>query len=391
MIRKKTTNDIIVLYFVFICFLLDSVIQLSGNAVLYALSIFQIGVVFLYLLHTRKVEQYKFSLFSATIFSLLIIIIVFWFPDKNTIYIRLFVIKFILLVGLLSTTTLTLEELTKFINRTFLIYASLSIVNWLGLIPLTHPTNVFVKELLGIPILTLFGLDGSTADIDSYSALVLIWNLFINKNHKWPWILFSLAVLLLTFRTTPLALMLLSISSYIVIRHRVSAFANYLFIVIVLFIATMWLVSNQDHYLGDKTIYEVAWHATHARSAIWIEVFHRLFDKYTVLELIYGNYGENTPFDFYHINGITQYSYLNPHNNYYLLILRSPIISVLLFVWFLILVLKNFNRKTNPIIMVIALSSLSNSSIIGLGNPIYLIILIYLLSPKALQLQRNIK
>jgi len=117
---------------------------------------------------------------------------------------------------------------------------------------------------------------------------------------------------------------------------------------------------------------------------IWVQQLEIMVNNYTFLDYIFGRFSAaEFSVPTYQLEGAeTGGESLNPHNNYLLLLFRSPFLLVLFAVIFLVAQYKSYSKYSFPVILLIFLAALTNSSLIGLGNPTYILLLIYVLLEK---------
>ena len=232
-----------------------------------------------------------------------------------------------------------------------------------------------------LKIETLYGISGSTADIDVYSGLIFLWNIFIYKGkYKYILMFISITALLLTFRNTPIIALILTAIVYFLIRNRVFAVLSLVGLIIGISTVIMllhFIPDDQVPFLSsDTSWYEFFWHATHARSSLWVQQFMIYLNDYTWYDYIVGPDLKNMTVSFMRPDGYELHETFNPHNSYFIAFYRSSVSTIIFFILFLFYVMKTFNRQTFPLIFFITTSAITNSSLFGLENPTYILIIL---------------
>lgn len=151
---------------------------------------------------------------------------------------------------------------------------------------------------------------------------------------------------------------------------------------ITIFIIVLRLLFTNPEVYGPIRFSTIMYVATHARSMIWVQQLIIFMESYHFVDYIFGNFtSESFTVNAYQLSGseITT-NYDNPHNTYLLLFFKSPFLLIIYYLRYLILIFKQFNRRSFVIISFIAVACFSNSSLISLGNPVYIIILAFLLT-----------
>jgi hypothetical protein len=232
------------------------------------------------------------------------------------------------------------------------------------------------------------GFDGSPAGLDVFSAIIVLANFFYNSSKfKYLFIVLGLAGIVLTFRLTPLVSLGVVMMLYPFYNHKILSTFLVLFIMS-LFILMLYIILNYHSFeFNNQTIYiwDLGYVVTHARSMIWEQQLKILLSEYDFFDYIFGRFSIQL-FEVPHYQLWGQLRddglYGNPHNTYLLLFFRSPLLFIIFFVLFVIFNYINFERKKFTIIFFIFLAGFTNSSIIGLGNPIFIMVLTYLLTQK---------
>jgi hypothetical protein len=324
-----------------------------------------------------------------SICSLILLTSVFGISDFMTsrAYILLFAVKLIFLFLWFNNSEIPLSRFVNFINITYLIYLGFSIIFWLTSTTLRSQINAFFIDLGFFQFQTLFGIEGTTASIDSYSGLILILNLIFKESaNRRLMIVLSCTALFLAFRQTPVFALLitLGVMKLNVIRNGKQAalivLAPMVFICLVLFI----IMYNHGYiYLfGNKLdLFELFYHASHARTMLWQEQLNFLFERYNFWDYLLGHFDDSFQVMLYNMDReMIHKTSDNAHNSYFALFYRNPVLTVSLYVSGLVLIARTFHKKTFPVIHFIMLVALSNATIFSLQNPVYIFTLIFLFS-----------
>jgi len=277
----------------------------------------------------------------------------------------------------------------SFLNNTYALYVFVSMIVYF-LLPNTlyqladHFENYV--EIGPVKYLVFHSIEGGASTIDSYSALILVCNLFLvqkNTTYNRFFIFLSVIMIIYSLKMTPLFALLLSLLSYVFIRNK------YISIIFILFILSAFItvltylfidpiVSKGIHFSSFMYV------ATHARSMIWVQQLKIFSNTYSIRDYIFGHYtSELFTVKAFQLNGYQKNdTYENPHNTYLLLLYKAPVLFIIYYLNYLKLIFTGFERKSFVIISFISIACLSNSSLISLGNPVYIIMITYLLSRK---------
>lgn len=383
---KDDTVMLGILYYLQFAFIAASLVGADGNVAFYAgsLSFLLIALlVLIYRVGSRGAINLRY-LFLCCLLALPLILVP---VEKHNIYMRIFTLELLLLLYLFSEFKLSVAAFSRCINTAYLVYLGLSVVNWLGLVTLVpHGSeNSFMIKLGGMTIETLFGVGGSTADIDSYSGLILIWNFFVNKNGRFrnAMIAISAFAMLMTFRFTPIVALLSAFLIYLFVFNRFLAL-----MVILLpalgFVGVLLLLHIEPTAMvpfikPSMDWYTLLWKATHARSSIWMGQIQFYLNEFSWPDFIYGPLDERMTVDFIDGDGRVHKDSFNPHNTYLAMLFRSTVLFALFYVLFLWAVARRSRKSTVPVIFFISIVAYTNSSILGVQNPVYLLVLLFAL------------
>ena len=369
------------LYTLFFAFILSCILSITrdDNMLYYLFSLIGILFVLFEIGLTKSKAFFRFNTLDAIflcVFSILI---------SLSLLLRFEPMGFVLLLLFLSiliyfkVIKLSICRLLKIINITYLFYLILSIISYSGvfLSQQDELVNSFFVDYGVVSFETLYGLEGSTASIDSYSTLVLLLNIFLNKSlMKYLFIFITLVVILWTARLTPIVMFLFSIASFFFVRNRFIA----IFLLTSIFIA-FFAFTFIELYLPDADTFvknipnTVLLHiATHGRTFIWAEQFKSISDNFSVVDYLIGNYKYAEVLIPWGGDG----PYANSHNSFFHLFFRIGIAAIFMIIFFIRKVFYNFDRRTFPIIFGIFLSATTNGTIFYVGNPVFLLVLIYL-------------
>lgn len=279
------------------------------------------------------------------------------------------------------------EEIIGFLNKTYLVYALISLFIF-KFLPSTFYTvadhELNYVDLGFVKYLVLHSVEGGASTIDSYSALIFLSNIFLIRDKKrihYFFIFFSLLLIIYSLKMTPLVALVAALVSFFIIRNKYISII-YMLIMITIFIIVLRLLFTNPEVYGPIRFSTIMYVATHARSMIWVQQLIIFMESYHFVDYIFGNFtSESFTVNAYQLSGseITT-NYDNPHNTYLLLFFKSPFLLIIYYLRYLILIFKQFNRRSFVIISFIAVACFSNSSLISLGNPVYIIILAFLLT-----------
>ena len=368
------------LYFLFLSFIVSTIFSIGrdDNILYYLFSVIGLSGILFTILFVKSNFFFKFNsldaIFLISISSLIGLGVLFRYEPMGIVLLLLF----LSLVYYFKIIKLSVVQFLKVVNITYLIYLLLSIISYSGLILAQEPgdLNSFFKDYGFISFETLYGLEGSTAAIDSYSGLIILINLFLNiRRTKYLIITIALFALLWTTRFTPIIMFFFSIISYAVVRNRfVAVFAlSSIFIAFFSFSFLEIFYPNETFFIKDIPNSIILHIATHGRTFIWSEQLQSIVNNFNWLDFLIGNYkyaevlipwGE----------GATS----NSHNSFFSLFFRIGVAAIFMIIFFIRKVFYNFDRRTFPIIFGIFLSATTNGTVFYVGNPIFLLVLIYL-------------
>ena len=369
------------LYFLFLSFMISAILSIGreDNLLYYIFSLIGIFTILVRVLLVKSITYFKFSYLDA----ILLISISFLISLGMMLYYELMgVVLLLLFLSILLYFTmvkLPMVKLLKVINITYLIYLLLSILMYSGLVVAQEADaiNSFLKDYGFISFETLYGLEGSTASIDSYSALIVLLNLFFNNRlNKYLIITIALFALVWTARFTPIVVLFFSVISYGFVKNRFLA----IFAISSIFLASYLFIFIEMYYPDERFFNKnipnsIVLHIiTHGRTFIWSEQLQSIANNFKGLDFIIGNY-QHAEISIPWGKGLTA----NSHNSFFHLFFRIGITAVIMIIFLMSKVFNKFDRRTFPIIFGIFLSASTNGTIFYVGNPVFLLVLIYLI------------
>lgn len=369
------------LYFLYSCFMMAAMLSVNSesNAMYYFFTIIGFGAVYLYLFMFKKKSFFEVTSkdYIFLFICLFLILISFLFNKELMGVILMFM--YVGIVYYFRVLKVEINEIIRFVNITYLIYFFVSLISYFG---------IFFKQDLGINSFninygfiqfeTLYGIEGSTASIDSYSATVVLLNLFLRKDVK-KYIIISIAFLALlwTARFTPLVSFIFSVLVFFIVRNRFFAFLflTSIFVGIAILIYVEMNYPYKDSIIRGVPNTVLLHIATHGRTLIWASQFENINDYFTFKDYILGNF-RFAEVEIYWSDGKTS----NSHNSFLYLYLKTGMVAIIMLLSILYKIIKKYDRRLFPVLFGILLASTTNSTIFYVGNPIYLILTIYLLS-----------
>jgi hypothetical protein len=375
------TNNSLPLKIIFIAYIISAVFSInsgSSNFVFYISTVIGSSLILLILLVFHLDSKFYINeseIFMMLLVSLLILVGLIHSADILGVFLFLIFCSLIIYFKIQKTSII---DIVAFANWSFLIYFSLSLISYFG-IAFQHSKDVLNSFDINygfISFETLYGLEGSTADIDSYSSVIVLLNLFLNKRKsKYIFILMALIALIWTARFTPIVSFIFSVITFIFIRNKWSALIA-ISMIFVGFISFTYIEMYHpyDRYFSslvpNKLVLQLA---THGRTYIWSEQMKNISENFHLLDYLLGNYKfseVSIPWS----DGTTS----NSHNSFLALYFRMGIVVLLMLAILIHKIFSSFNRLTFPILFSIFLSATTNGTIFYVGNPIFLILTIYL-------------
>ncbi len=385
---------LIILYYLYFSFFLTVfLINRKSLGVQYFFNLTDIVLLISGCLFLKKDSENKWNL------VILIAIILFSFLSilKGThINTPILYLKIYLIFIFFKLYSFTVYDIINFFNKTYFVYTIISLIVYHTVPTLfyslaDHELNYV--DLGFTKYLVFHSIEGGASTIDSYSALIFLSNIFLikDKNKKHYFFIFlSLLMIIYSLKMTPLVGLIAGVLTYYLIRNKYSSLIYLLFILTAFIIALNLLFINPKVY-GPIRFSSVMYVVTHARSMIWVQQLEILVKTYTLKDYFFGNFtSELFSVKAYQLGGFEKNVYYdNPHNTYLLLFFKAPLLFIIYYMKYLNLIFKQFNRRTFVIISFIGIACLSNSSLISLGNPVYLIILAFLLTHQEFKINNS--
>jgi hypothetical protein len=164
----------------------------------------------------------------------------------------------------------------------------------------------------------------------------------------------------------------------------------FLFAGMSVFLIFIVLLFKNPKFLGVD-FFTLAYLATHARSMIWVQQLDILINEYSFFDFLFGSFStEKFSVNALQITGgeIEQDGIGNPHNNYLLLFYQMPIPFIIAYLTFVSKMYAHFDRNWFIVIFLISIACFTNSTIISLHNPIYIMIVCFYLTKKNTALEK---
>jgi hypothetical protein len=353
------------LYFIYLLFLIAAFF--AGNInVLYVSEFLSVGVLFYFSFSKNGLLIFLRNYFNLAAVLLLTVCI---YVSGAEIYTFLVIIKIVLLFKLFSAYEVDEKDLLKFTNQTYLVYFTICLLNYFYVISIGSlgEFNAFSETIAGISFVTLFSFEGSTAGIDSYSGLIFIINVLLNKDLKSKKCMsgISLFALLWTTRMTPIVATLGAFVYYYV--YPLSLIYVLPIFIFLQFSLIIWLQGQSDLI---RFFFSAI---THARSSMWTQHLEVFLETLSLREFFFSTYDDRYLVRVYGFQAETS----NPHNSYLLLLYNSVIGFLILTYLFLKRASNISNSRWKTLIFFILVAAVTNSKIIGLGNPVYIILTTY--------------
>lgn len=279
-----------------------------------------------------------------------------------------------LIIPLFQVENIEHKKFLNFVNITYLFYLFLSVLVSFQIIPAGfdpghEQLNQFDALLGESEIKTLVGFGGSTADIDSYSVVVCLYNILFNPQFKYKLcmsLLSGLAVLI-TFRFTPL---LSAIFAVFVVIFKNKRYLQLTRIVYLILISISFLVLYAFPEIDDLLFL-----ATHGRSEIW-HIYIDIMGKDSLDKFLFGYREAHLP---YIAVSVYQEEFSNAHSSFLRIFMHWGIFVYIAFILYLFhLYFRTNNRKVIYLQSVIFTAAITNMNIFWNDNPIYFFILFYI-------------
>lgn len=290
---------------------------------------------------------------------------------KNIDRTSLITMLFILLLYLcLKGENIKANKLLKFINVTYLVYFIFSVCMYFIYYTSVKSGNQFLIKLPWFSYRTLVGVSGTTANIDSYSVMVLMINMLYGKNNILKVIF--VFVIIWTARMTPIVGFVGGCLSYFIGNSKKVA-VGWILAFFGTFVMILLMIHNcHDVLIFDLKLSHYLYHATHGRNLIWEKQLARIVNEFSVMDYIFGN------FDLAEVE-VYWSKTENSHNAFLFNFFRFGSFSIAFLLIYLIKFFKNYDKKKFTILMTVFVFALTNSEILLPYNPVYLIVLISIL------------
>lgn len=352
------------IYFILYCaFFLEK----SNKAVLLLNSLLLIGLITITLVSSRRPVTLPKRLLLPIIAGIPIVALFIIGMLINSVIIYYLVVVSLVVYFQNNVHRITQIDLIQYLNNTYLLFILLSLAFYLGLIP-----NQFREDTGSDPFVYLgdiwafYGLGGTTATIDTYSAFMFLFSLLISKN-KWIMTL-SVVCLLATLRFTPIVALSSVLSIYPLLKYPIVGRAIVALIPFS-FLAALLFSENE----GAKAVADLA---THGRVTIWL--MH--------LEIFWNNLDIKHLFTMHDVNYFIEpgwyvaegkYVTENSHNSYLIWLRRSPLFFLILYMTLLVLITRKYDQKHVAIALVVLIGAITNSEIFYIYNLNYLVFIAY--------------
>ncbi|WP_219017775.1 hypothetical protein [Shewanella algae] len=380
-------DNFFVLNLLFFLYFISSLFPNSDSAkLIYFVNVLFIFVVTVFLMSNRKriiIDKNIFFLFFCLGLSYFPLLSIFKLPH---IYVVIFYIKCVSIYLFFKNSNLSSNDVVAVINKWFVFYACLSLLFWLNILPNPNASDFLFKEefevnFFGFSYYVLPGIEGSPANIDSYSGLVLLLNIFVTKDAQYRKlaVLLSITCIVASLRMTPIVALFLLFSLSVFLQKKTYFLIFYYFYIVSVFTIIYLLMVYPDLKVFNVNLTYLAYLATHARTMIWVQQIDVLLNNYDVIDYIIGNYDvELFKVPTYQLTGAETGNFQsNPHNTFLLLLFRSPFLFVLFSLWISYLFTSKVDRGYYIPILFVMLACFTNSSIFSLENPIYLVVIIF--------------
>lgn len=313
----------------------------------------------------RKIELRR--IFNVEFFLIMIYMFTSIFVGYSDTSLLLLIILYFMHI-LFDNIEYSIDSIINYINYTYLAYVIISIFIYTGTIALNRQFNIFEINVLGENIKTFVGVGGSTSEIDSYSGLVFLYNfLFNKKKHRVLWCVLSFISMVGAFRMTPIVSIIVVLVYNIITINNIKI-KKIIFITVSLVAMISFIMPS---YLNNVNFADI----THARDTVW-NMYINIIKGSDVKKIWFGI--RTIPETYLPWSSVANY---NPHSTYLLWLLYYGLIIYIIYYLYII---KKFyisqNSKYLSIILFIFITNITNGTIMSDNNPIYLIIIYYMLS-----------
>ncbi|MEO9965628.1 MAG: hypothetical protein ABJF11_07565 [Reichenbachiella sp.] len=321
------------------------------------------------LFRSKRIKQYALALLVIATFT--IAFGVLYNKSFPTAY--LFLLFFCLLVVFFSLNKYTHKQMLAITNLPYLVYAALSILVNLGVIPVGRAINSDDVTTVFGNANAFVGFFGSTAHIDSYSILVLLINLYFNpiKRNKLFFLFLTGTIAFITFRTTPILVGIGSVlCAFVLNKLKWKIFGEILLITIFLSFLTPLVI----YILTQDRVYLILLdYLLTGRASLWVDIWN-IYTSKSILDMLIG------------FSGVEGFSVMtwgfakaNPHNLYLNFLILYGAAFFIIFFLFVRRVFFNLSPQKKTLLIAILLGGVGNSALIGFSNLPITIWLAYLL------------
>lgn len=353
--------------------LLTVLLALHKSTLIFIFTLIPSMILFLSLIQKEIFLKSKYSFLFLFIFIFIYLIFINSTIDRTTLFTLFCVMS---LYMFMEHNKLYMSDFIRFVNITYFLYLFFSLILYFIYYDLSN-ANMFVIEFFGFHINTIVGILGSTANIDFYTVLVLLLNLFFNmKQSKYFLIILLFFIIFWTNRSTPLVAMLFSGIIYLFIRNKFFAGISLVVFFVALAVVMMLVYLHADITYGEYGFEYIMYRATHGRNIIWALQIENILNNFSSLDYLVGHF-TYAPVEVDWVDYMVE----NSHNSYLMNFFHAGIsFFILLGTYFVIFLRKKFNRKKFAVLMAILTAALTNSEIFLMVNPIYIIVMIYLVT-----------
>lgn len=311
--------------------------------------------------------------------------------SKSHIYVLLFYLNIVVFAVYFSNVYISDREFIGGVNLLYIVYLMISIVLWAGLLPNANVNEDLIKEEFRVSFgfisyYVMPGIEGSPSYVDSFSGLILLLNLFIRSGQRLrkTAAILSVVGLALSLRMTPIVSIFVLLLASPIIRNR-ALFLAFHFAAFSSFLALIIMVHHKVvlNFFGlSVDVSLIAYLATHARSMIWEQQIMVLLTDYEWYDFLFGGFDmERFRIPSYQLTGeATGRDLSNPHSSYLLILFRSPLLAFGLAVVSIVAFATSLRKEYFISVSFILLACYTNSSIISLGNPVYLYVIMQALA-----------
>ncbi|MFH4621117.1 hypothetical protein [Vibrio furnissii] len=274
------------------------------------------------------------------------------------------------IIGLLILSRLKRDEVIKITVITFYIYLLFSVFTFF-LFKSYYRAFTFDGAFLDR---AFHGIEGSPANIDTFSTLFMVCVLFSNYKLIEKIIHTTVFLLVVYFcdTQTPFLIFLTILGFYIANKflknksRRLIIFGIYAVMILIFYLS-----------ITNESIHEFLLLATNGRNNIWDQQIDNVFSDFGLVDFVFGDF-RNAYVSIHWSNEDTN----NPHNGYLFILIRLGLFSTVLFLLYVWIVSKKISNFQYYILISLLAASVSNSNVFYLSNPMITLLLIYSISPR---------